>query len=66
MRFRPLQRVPTQSSGMVDPGLPRLDPPASSGFRNLLTLFSALESVGLISCRIRSWGLTLQSLPLLA
>jgi hypothetical protein len=54
LRFLPLQRLPTQSSG-IWAGLPH--PTASaSRFSQPLDAFIRPELAGLISCRIRSWG----------
>lgn len=55
MRFRPLQRIPTQSSGILWLGLPRLTACAFR-FSQPRDAFIRPESVGPISCRIRSWG----------
>jgi hypothetical protein len=54
LRFRPLQRFPAQGSGMN--GWDCISqPPAPSGYRNLLAPSSAPSLPGLVSCRIRSW-----------
>jgi hypothetical protein len=55
MRFFPLQRFPTQSSGMLWLGLPRLTAYVFR-FSQPRDAFIRPESVGPISCRIRSWG----------
>jgi hypothetical protein len=60
MRFAPLQRLPARSSTMWT-GLPH---PAGCALRfsRPLGAFIHREPAGLVSCRIRSWGCTLQSL----
>jgi hypothetical protein len=55
LRFLPLQRFPTQGSGMNRSVLPL---PTACAFRcsQPLGAFIRPEPAGLVSCRIRSWG----------
>jgi hypothetical protein len=64
VRSLPLQRLPAQGSG-VTTGLPQ---PATCAFRfsQPLDAFVRPEPGSLVSCRIRSWGCTLQSFAPLA
>jgi hypothetical protein len=59
VRSLPLQRLPAQGSGILT-GLPK---PAACAcrFSQPLGAFIRPEPGGLVSCRIRSWGCTLQS-----
>jgi hypothetical protein len=61
MRFAPLQRLPARRSTLWT-GLPH---PAGCALRFSRPLGALIhrEPTGLVSCRIRSWGCTLQSFP---
>jgi len=64
LRFRPLQRFPARSSGMIWPGL-HSRPPAPSGAHNLLAPSSAPSLPALFHAG-SALGVTLQSFPPLA
>lgn len=61
VRFLPLQRFSTRGSGFVDQACLTRSP-ASSGFGQPPDALIRPKLTGPISYRIRSWGLTLQSL----
>jgi hypothetical protein len=60
MRFAPLQRVPARSSSIMD-GLASPDRLRPQVFTTSRRFVIHREPAGLVSCRIRSWGCTLQS-----
>jgi len=65
MRFAPLQRFPARGSSMTNRAcLTRLT--CVPRFSRPLDAFIRPVPAGLVSCRIRSWGCTLQSLAPLA
>jgi len=63
MRFFPLQRFPARDSGLAWPG-PPTRPPCAYRFSRPLGAFIRPEPAGLVSCRIRSWGLPFRALLL--
>jgi len=62
LRFEPLQRFPARDSGLKWNGLPHRTACAYR-FSRPLGAFIRPEPVGLISCRIRSWGSPSRAFP---
>lgn len=62
MKFRPLQRFPAHRSRLDAAGLPHRLRVHLQVFSTSWRLLSTVCLPGLISCRLRSWGSTLQSL----